>query len=511
MQSESTSPSTERAESRIVEAPESMREVGERIVEQLKTVYDPEIPVDIYELGLVYEVSVDEQGAATIRMTLTSPMCPAAEELPPEVESKARGVEGVTAVTLDLVWDPAWSPAHDVRGREARARDAVAASEATRPLQLAFFAVSFAAFGVVLVLPGAHQAELARAQGLDLARTGLIASALAAGIGVGVVGAGPLFDRMRRRPLFVVSLAIAAAGLLTVRAEMSFARWLAHMALVGVGIGAYDTLINASVVERYHERAARPMSLIHALATVGAMAGPMLAAALGARDWIRSFHALGVAHLLLAAWAAFIAFPVPPAHAEHARAAGAAARPRAFGAVALAVLPFAAVAFAYVGVEASVTMFAVPYASGALALPEARGGTAISAFWLGLLLGRVGILALPFALSARSLLAAGLLAAGVLSAGVAAQIGVVEATFLATGTALGCVYPLMVALAGQRVPEARGTAAGLAAGAGALGGTAVPWLTGIVGDSAGVAAGVGSLAVWCLMIAVSGALARPVR
>ena len=112
MQSESqSSPSTESAESRLVDAPESMREVGERIVEQLKTVYDPEIPVDIYELGLIYKVSVDEQGAATIRMTLTSPMCPAAEELPPEVESKARGVEGVTAVTLDLVWDPPWSPA----------------------------------------------------------------------------------------------------------------------------------------------------------------------------------------------------------------------------------------------------------------------------------------------------------------------------------------------------------------------------------------------------------------
>ena len=73
-----------------------MREIGERIVEQLKTVFDPEIPVDIYELGLIYKVSLDAEGAATIRMTLTSPMCPAAEELPPEVESKARGVEGVT-------------------------------------------------------------------------------------------------------------------------------------------------------------------------------------------------------------------------------------------------------------------------------------------------------------------------------------------------------------------------------------------------------------------------------
>jgi len=82
----------------------------EEIIEQLKTVFDPEIPVNIYELGLVYDVSVDEAGQASIRMTLTSPMCPAAEMLPPEVESKARGVEGVTAVSLDLVWDPPWTP-----------------------------------------------------------------------------------------------------------------------------------------------------------------------------------------------------------------------------------------------------------------------------------------------------------------------------------------------------------------------------------------------------------------
>ena len=94
----------------IVEAPPAMRAVGDQIVQQLKTVFDPEIPVDIYELGLVYKVSLDAEGAANIRMTLTSPMCPAAEELPPEVESKARSVPGVSSVTLDLVWDPPWNP-----------------------------------------------------------------------------------------------------------------------------------------------------------------------------------------------------------------------------------------------------------------------------------------------------------------------------------------------------------------------------------------------------------------
>jgi FeS assembly SUF system protein len=94
----------------IVEAPEALRAVGDRIVQQLKTVFDPEIPVDIYELGLIYKVKLDEDGAVAIRMTLTSPMCPAAEELPPEVESKARSVEGVSSVVLDLVWDPPWNP-----------------------------------------------------------------------------------------------------------------------------------------------------------------------------------------------------------------------------------------------------------------------------------------------------------------------------------------------------------------------------------------------------------------
>ena len=95
---------------RLVDAPESLRELGEEVVAQLKTIYDPEIPVDIYELGLIYKVRIEEGGATSIRMTLTSPMCPAAEELPPEVETKARGVAGVTSVTLDLVWDPPWTP-----------------------------------------------------------------------------------------------------------------------------------------------------------------------------------------------------------------------------------------------------------------------------------------------------------------------------------------------------------------------------------------------------------------
>jgi len=91
------------------ETSETANNVRDAVIEALKTVYDPEIPVDIYELGLIYAVEV-EGGAVQIRMTLTSPMCPVAETLPPEVEAKARAVPGVSDVQLDLVWEPPWHP-----------------------------------------------------------------------------------------------------------------------------------------------------------------------------------------------------------------------------------------------------------------------------------------------------------------------------------------------------------------------------------------------------------------
>jgi FeS assembly SUF system protein len=80
-----------------------------QIIEVLKTVYDPEIPVNIYELGLVYKLEVSPSGVVKIEMTLTSPMCPVAGSLPPEVESKVRSVEGVTDAKVELVWDPPWN------------------------------------------------------------------------------------------------------------------------------------------------------------------------------------------------------------------------------------------------------------------------------------------------------------------------------------------------------------------------------------------------------------------
>lgn len=82
----------------------------EEIIEVLKTCYDPEIPVDIYELGLIYDVEVDEDRRVTIRMTLTTPMCPVAESLPLEVEHKVSAMPEVASAAIDLVWEPPWEP-----------------------------------------------------------------------------------------------------------------------------------------------------------------------------------------------------------------------------------------------------------------------------------------------------------------------------------------------------------------------------------------------------------------
>jgi FeS assembly SUF system protein len=91
-------------------APESAPDASleERIVAVLKTIYDPEIPVDIHELGLIYELEVSPSGAVAIKMTLTSPACPVAASLVGEVQKKVAAVPGVTSAAVDLVWEPPW-------------------------------------------------------------------------------------------------------------------------------------------------------------------------------------------------------------------------------------------------------------------------------------------------------------------------------------------------------------------------------------------------------------------
>ena len=85
------------------------KDLEQRIIFMLKTCFDPEIPVDIWEMGLIYEIKIDDEGNVYLKMTLTSPHCPVAGSLPPEVKEKVKSVKGVKDVYLDLVWEPAWS------------------------------------------------------------------------------------------------------------------------------------------------------------------------------------------------------------------------------------------------------------------------------------------------------------------------------------------------------------------------------------------------------------------
>lgn len=93
-----------------IETKTDPEQLKERIAGVLRTVYDPEIPVNIYDLGLIYNLDVDESGVVDLQMTLTSPNCPVAESLPEEVKHKVRGVEGVSELKFDLVWDPPFHP-----------------------------------------------------------------------------------------------------------------------------------------------------------------------------------------------------------------------------------------------------------------------------------------------------------------------------------------------------------------------------------------------------------------
>ncbi len=94
------------------------QQLEEKIIEVLKTCYDPEIPVDIFELGLIYEIEIDDETNVVIKMTLTSPACPVAGSLPPEVEAKVASIEEVNSAKIELVWSPPWDK--DMMSEEAK-------------------------------------------------------------------------------------------------------------------------------------------------------------------------------------------------------------------------------------------------------------------------------------------------------------------------------------------------------------------------------------------------------
>jgi feS assembly SUF system protein len=97
---------------------ERIEELGGEVIKVLKTIYDPEIPVDIYELGLVYDVQLSDEGEARVLMTLTTPNCPVAESLPNEVQEKVGEIEGIVKASVEITFEPAWTK--DMISEEAK-------------------------------------------------------------------------------------------------------------------------------------------------------------------------------------------------------------------------------------------------------------------------------------------------------------------------------------------------------------------------------------------------------
>ena len=373
----------------------------------------------------------------------------------------------------------------------------------------------FAVFGAVLVLIGANQDAIAAALDIHLAESGLITSLLALGIGTGMVVGAPLADRVRRRSLVLGGVWLAAAALLGVSADLSFARLLVHVFALGAGAGLASAVLNVVVVEHYGEAASRPLLVLHSAATLGAIAGPGLAATLGdAEHWTPSFRATGFAYLALS----LCLLRVPLAEPASTRGAlpstraalrdgakpGGTPRP-------LELAAFCAAAFACLGIEASLTVFAVPYATEGLGLSGDRGRAAISAFWLGLLAGRMGAFVWRGPLDARLIAASGVAGAAVLAAAASLWTPRIEWTLGLVGVAIGPVFPLLVALAARSLPARPGLATGCLMGVGSLGGFAIPWLAGAIGDRAGVTATIGTLVGAALLLTIAAVLARAFR
>jgi len=362
---------------------------------------------------------------------------------------------------------------------------------------------TFALFGAVLVLVGASFESMSSSLGFGLEQMAVLGSSLSLGLGAGVVLAGPLVDRLPRKPLCFGASGIAALALVSVEPEMSLARAILHVVAVGFGGGLCETAINTITVERFGERAIRPLTLLHSAATLGAVISPpIIGMMIGAGDFTTGFRATGVGWGLVCVGSLFVTLPPPRGHAR-ARKIGALISP--------SLIALFAVSFAYVGMETSITIFAVPYAVDTLALSADRGRDAISSFWFGLLLGRLGIVALTARADARYLVGGGLAAALILAVGVLSGWQQIEVLVASCGLFVGFVFPLMVSLAGEWFPESTGTATGLVIGAGCIGGFAVPWLTGAIAEATSVSTGVLSLTGWILCIAIAAHFAGRLR
>lgn len=359
--------------------------------------------------------------------------------------------------------------------------------------------LAFFAFGVLLVLPGGLGDALSAAFALDMRQRGALASALLFGIGAGVVVSGPLSDRFPRRPLFVDASLASAAALAGAAFAPSFAALGVAFALLGLAAGFYETLLNSAVPEAFPERSAAKLNLAHSAATVGAALGaPLLGSAAARLGWGNALAALAVVFAALAAAGLAARFPAPP---------GARAAERASPLPWRTLAALSVAGAAYVGLESALSALLPAFADARALAPAQllgapRGTLAISAFWAGLFAARISFGALAIPARARELVLGGALGALLLAVGGALPGYAYELWSLAIGLALGAVFPVLVVLAGDAAPERRGTALAVVVFAGSVGGVALPYLAGALGETRGVCAALLALAVASAAIAL---------
>ncbi len=369
-----------------------------------------------------------------------------------------------------------------------------------RPSLTVLALASFLGFGALLVLFGANSSELIIALGLDYADLGLLGSMLSLGLGLGIVLAGPIIDRFPRRPLFAASMALVAASTVTIGPRTGYSALLFHTFALGFGAGFYETVLNALIVERFAENAPRRLIFVHSAATAAASATPLLfefARHFAAIPWHATFRYAGFAHLVLMVAGALS--PIDEGWERVARRRPTTTSPtRAKGPpddrLALAAICLAT--FTYVGVESAISLFVVDQTTSVLGLDANRGARAISAFWGGLLVGRlaIGFGRRPAGPGLIALLACG--AVGVIVAFGSGWMVSPELAMALVGGFLGGVFPVMIGTAGLAFPSAAGLAVGLAGGLGSLGGFAIPWLTGRLANATDLPMALTSLGAW---------------
>ena len=381
---------------------------------------------------------------------------------------------------------------------------------------------SFLTFGALLVLYGANGTELIAQLDLDYADLGLLGSMLSLGLGMGIVIAGPMTDRLPRQPLYFGSCLLVIAATTTLGPGTAYQTLLVHTIAIGFGAGFYETVLNALIVEEFAERAPRRLIFIHSAATLAASVTPLLFELLrgiAPIPWYDTFRIVGVAHVGLLLAVAFVPMPSRSSRNEASSAESATAIARASEPVVRSVskddrLALAAVCvatFAYVGVESALTLFIADHATSDLGLPASRAARTISAFWGGLLVGRLAVGLSPRSPGAGTISGLAVIAAIIVLAFGLSWIDTPEIAAALVGFFLGGVFPVMIGLAGIALPSSAGTAIGLAGGLGSLGGFVIPWFTGRLATHGGLSIGIASLSAWLLLLVTAAGFVRSRR